>query len=89
LLVKGELRKRGGASLFHPTHPTNTGITVVVEDAFDLAELARDRADGMSLEEALEVQRARWMQTSDGRSAGGSPAPRSVLWHASGGSAGR
>ncbi|MGH2788168.1 MAG: DNA polymerase III subunit alpha [Actinomycetota bacterium] len=83
LLIKGELRKRGGASFVHKTDPTNTGITVVVEDAFDLAELARDRSSGMSVADALDKQRARW-------TIGAETIPRRpALWHSSGGSAGR
>jgi error-prone DNA polymerase len=92
LLIRGELRKRGGASRVHRTHRTNTGITVVVEEAFDLAELARDRAGGMAIPDALDKQRARWTQAGVGSSADGKagdgPA-RSSLWHSSGGSAGR
>ncbi|HEU4480844.1 MAG TPA: OB-fold nucleic acid binding domain-containing protein, partial [Actinomycetota bacterium] len=46
LLVRGILRKRGGASRRHRTDPRNVGVTIVAEELFDLAELARDRTDG-------------------------------------------
>ncbi len=82
LLFRGEVRKRGGASRTHRTHPRNVGVTVVVEEAFDLAELARDRAGGRSIEEALDRQRTRERTRT-----GTTSAPRK-LWHASGGSAG-
>jgi error-prone DNA polymerase len=87
LLVRGELRKRGGASLIHPTDPRNTGITVVVEEAFDLAELAADRASGLPLDEALERQRRR--QGRGALGAGGADRAPGKLWHSSGGSSGR
>jgi error-prone DNA polymerase len=90
LLVKGELRKRGGASLRFETDPTNTGITVVVEEAFDLAEVASARAEGLSLDLALDRQRRRQAGFAAGCSGNGSAlvAP-AKLWHSSGGSAGR
>ncbi|MEA2484935.1 MAG: error-prone polymerase, partial [Actinomycetota bacterium] len=52
-LVRGEVRKRGGASFIHTTDRRNVGITVVAEEVFDLAELAQDRKDGKSLADAL------------------------------------
>jgi error-prone DNA polymerase len=87
LLVRGVVRKRGGASLLYETDPTNTGITVVVHEAFDLAELARDRAGGHSLSAALGRQRKRAAAT--GLATGSSNGAPSKLWHSSGGSAGR
>jgi error-prone DNA polymerase len=88
LLVRGVLRKRGGASLIYRTDPVNTGITVVVDEAFDLAELSRDRAAGHSLAAALGRQRRRQAVTGLGTATGTEDAP-SKLWHSSGGSAGR
>ncbi|MFN2526625.1 MAG: DNA polymerase III subunit alpha [Actinomycetota bacterium] len=79
-VVRGVVRKRGGASRFHPTNAGNVGITVVAEEVFDLAELAEDRWAGGLLVAALERQRRRQILSS------GKP-PRK-LWHASGGSAG-
>ena len=86
LLFHGELRKRGGASLVHRTDARNVGVTVVVEEAFDLAEIWSDRAAGLSLNDAIERQR-----TKQRLGAGIDPdtAPSGRLWHASGGSAGR
>lgn len=81
LLFRGVVRKRGGASRIYRTDAKNVGVTVVVEEAFDLAEIAKDRATGMSAAEAVGRQRAR----EDRRT--GVPAPRR-LWHSSGGSAG-
>jgi error-prone DNA polymerase len=88
LLLRGVVRKRGGASLTHETDPNNVGITVVVNEAFDLAEVAKDRKAGHSLAAALGRQRRRQL--------GGQPdavegdlKPASKLWHSSGGSAGR
>ncbi|HEX2239808.1 MAG TPA: DNA polymerase III subunit alpha [Actinomycetota bacterium] len=81
-VVKGVVRKRGGASRFHPTDPGNVGITVVAEEVFDLAELAAAREGGASLTVALEQQRRRQSASSSSNS------PRK-LWHSSGGSAGR
>jgi error-prone DNA polymerase len=86
LLVKGELRKRGGASFTRDTQPGAVGITLVVEEVFDLSELAADRAEGLSLHEALDRQRA--LQAVGGAPNSAQEAP-SRLWHASGGSAGR
>ena len=86
LLVKGEVRKRGGASLVQEMDPDNVGVTVVAEEAFDLAELARAVDGGDSIEAALKRQRERQ------RAAGLSEPeqdPPARLWHASGGSAGR
>jgi error-prone DNA polymerase len=87
LAVKGEVRKRGGASLVHRTNPTNVGITVVADEVFDLAALGTDRRKGMSLAGALERQRR--MQEVQGLAHGGAEAAPSRLWHSSGGSAGR
>ncbi|HJR44007.1 MAG TPA: DNA polymerase III subunit alpha [Actinomycetota bacterium] len=87
LLMRGEVRKRGGASRIYETDASNVGLTVVVEEAFDLAELARDRKAGHSVNEALDRQRAK--QAHRGLDAGGANAAPGRLWHASGGSAGR
>ena len=87
LLMRGEVRKRGGASRLYETDPANVGLTVVIEEAFDLAELARDRKAGHSIAEALDRQRAK--QSESGLEGGGANAAPSRLWHASGGSAGR
>ena len=87
LLVRGVVRKRGGASLRYETDPTNTGITVVANEAFDLAELARDRAAGHSLSAAVGRQRKR--ATAAGLTNGSSNGTPGKLWHSSGGSAGR
>jgi len=86
LLFHGEVRKRGGASLVHRTEAGNVGVTVVVAEAFDLAEIWSDRAAGRSLTDALERQR-----TKQRLGAGIDPdtSPSGRLWHASGGSAGR
>ena len=86
LLFHGEVRKRGGASLVHRTDTHNVGVTVVVEEAFDLAEISSDRSSGLSIAEALEHQR-----TKQRLGAGIDPdtAPSGRLWHASGGSTGR
>jgi error-prone DNA polymerase len=88
LLVRGVLRKRGGASRIYTTDPTNTGITVVVDEVFDLAELSRDRAGGLALASALGRQRRRQALTGLGVGNGTTGAP-GKLWHSSGGSAGR
>ena len=85
LLFRGVVRKRGGASLTRTTHRDAVGITVVVEEAFDLAELARDQESGIGLHPALMRQRRRQAR---GAAAGPRPAP-AKLWHSSGGSAGR
>ena len=88
LLLRGVVRKRGGASMIHRTDPNNVGVTVVVNEAFDLAELARDRKDGHTVAAGLGRQRRR--QTFAGLEAGsGDLKPGSKLWHSSGGSAGR
>jgi error-prone DNA polymerase len=86
LLIHGEIRKRGGASLVHRTDARNVGVTVVVEEAFDLAEVYSDRAAGLSLAEAIERQRAKQRL---GAGIDPDTAPSGRLWHASGGSAGR
>jgi error-prone DNA polymerase len=84
LVVKGVVRKRGGASRLHETDPHNVGLTVVADEVFDLADLSATRKRGVTLADALararDLQRAR---TSP--AAGDTP----KLWHASGGSAGR
>jgi error-prone DNA polymerase len=94
LLVKGTLRKRGGASRVHRTAPGDVGTTVVAEEVFDLAELAADRAAGHSPAAALGRQRRRQAAAAAGTQQPGSglrqgEQPKSRLWHASGGSAGR
>ncbi len=86
LLVRGAVRKRGGASLVHTTDPSNVGITVVAQEVFDLVELARDRRV-QSLAASLGRQRRK--QTLTGLTAAGSEAAPTKLWHSSGGSAGR
>jgi error-prone DNA polymerase len=88
LLVKGVVRKRGGASFLHDTDATNVGITVVAQEVFDLAEVAADRKEGHSLAAALGRQRRKQTQATFGAPAGDLHPPRS-LWHSSGGSAGR
>ena len=85
LLVKGTLKKRGGASLRQRTDPHNVGITIVAEELFDLAEFAHDRAAGGTVLESLDRQRTK--QAATGLAP--SEQPPSRLWHASGGSAGR
>jgi error-prone DNA polymerase len=86
LLVKGVVRKRGGASRRHEME-ANVGLTVVAQEVFDLAELARDRDAGHSLAAALGRQRRRQAVTGLAPPSSDDPAPK--LWHASGGSAGR
>ncbi len=85
--MRGVVRKRGGASRRYETDPDNVGITVVVDEVFDLAELARDRNAGHSLAASLGRQRKK--QSFRGLDAAGSNKAPSRLWHASGGSAGR
>ena len=86
-LVRGRVRKRGGASLTHETDPTNVGITVVAFEVFDLAELAQDRKNGHSIAASLGRQRKK--QTFAGLTAPkGDLKPGTKLWHSSGGSAG-
>jgi error-prone DNA polymerase len=87
LLFKGIVRKRGGASRTHATDPSNVGITVVAQEAFDLAALAADRQDGHSVAAALGRQRK--IQAASGLGPGKSDDAPGRLWHASGGSAGR
>ncbi|MGH2701467.1 MAG: OB-fold nucleic acid binding domain-containing protein, partial [Actinomycetota bacterium] len=87
LLVRGVVRKRGGASLIHDMDPTNVGVTVVAHEAFDLAQLAADHKE-CSLATALGRQRKRQALT------GLAPVTAELgshgkLWHSSGGSAGR
>jgi hypothetical protein len=86
LLFRGEVRKRGGASLIHRTEAGNVGVTVVVEEAFDLAEIWSDRAAGLSVTDAIERQR---YKQRIGAGIDPDTAPSGRLWHASGGSAGR
>jgi error-prone DNA polymerase len=85
-VVHGYVRKRGGASRFHPTDPNNVGITVVAEEVFDLAELASDRNDGYSVIKALNRQRRKQALAAPAQ---GSRLPGPKLWHSSGGSSGR
>ena len=86
-LVRGRVRKRGGASLTHETDPTNVGITVVAFEVFDLAELAQDRKSGHTIAASLGRQRKK--QTFAGLTAPkGDLKPGTKLWHSSGGSAG-
>ncbi|HYN36267.1 MAG TPA: DNA polymerase III subunit alpha, partial [Actinomycetota bacterium] len=87
LLVRGEVRKRGGASLVQPMHPDNVGVTVVAEEAFDLAEIARALEAGDSLDAALKRQRIR--QEAAGLASTSSNDAPGRLWHSSGGSSGR
>jgi error-prone DNA polymerase len=86
LLVKGMVRKRGGASLLRTTDPRNVGITVVAQEVFDLVELARDRR-AHSLAASLGRQRRK--QTLTGLTVAGADDAPTKLWHSSGGSAGR
>ena len=86
LVVKGVVRKRGGASLIHPTNPRNVGLTVVAQEVFDLAELAADRRAGHSRATALGRQRRK--QAGAMQAPSGDLRPPARLWHSSGGSAG-
>ena len=87
LLFKGIVRKRGGASRRYETDGNNVGVTVVVQEAFDLAEIARDRSAGHSLAMALGRQRRKQSyRVLDTKGADSAP---TRLWHSSGGSAGR
>ncbi|HEX2295683.1 MAG TPA: OB-fold nucleic acid binding domain-containing protein, partial [Actinomycetota bacterium] len=88
LLFKGVVRKRGGASRTQRTDPRAVGITVVAQEAFDLAEVAADRNAGHSLAAALGRQRKLQAATGLGRTSDPGPA-YGKLWHSSGGSAGR
>ena len=98
LLFRGIVRKRGGASLTRRTDeaagiPDSVGITVVVEEAFDLAAIARDRETGVSIEDAVRRQRKKAAGAMVGPAAererpGATTVPPRKLWHASGGSAG-
>jgi len=94
LLVRGVVRKRGGASLTQAMNQTNVGVTIVAHEAFDLAELAADRRSGCTLATALGRQRKRQAMTglapvsAELKARGGQAAGRK-LWHSSGGSAGR
>jgi error-prone DNA polymerase len=86
LVVKGVVRKRGGASLHYETDPHNVGLTVVADEVFDLAAIASCRNGGVALEDALERQR----HLQGARAGALTPdAEPPKLWHASGGSAGR
>ncbi|MDQ4059003.1 MAG: DNA polymerase III subunit alpha [Actinomycetota bacterium] len=87
LLVRGVVRKRGGASLIHDMHPTNVGVTVVAHEAFDLAQLAADRKE-CSLASALGRQRKR-QATTGLAPVSAELGAHAKLWHSSGGSAGR
>ncbi len=87
LLVRGVVRKRGGASRIYETAPGNVGLTVVVNEVFDLAEVADDRKQGHSLAAALGRQRKK--QSFRGLDTSATDAAPGRLWHASGGSAGR
>ncbi len=86
LAVRGVVRKRGGASLIHPTNPRNVGLTVVAQEVFDLAELAADRRAGHSRATALGRQRRK--QAGGLHAPAGDLRPPTRLWHSSGGSAG-
>jgi error-prone DNA polymerase len=86
LLVRGEVRKRGGASRRFRMDPDNVGVTVVAEEAYDLAEIARDIKAGDTFEEAVAKQRAKQDASLPTAASNGAPAR---LWHSSGGSAGR
>ena len=88
LLFQGKVRKRGGASRIHATDAANVGITVVVEEAFDLAEISHDRRAGYSLNEALDRQRRKQAYRGLDATTATAAAP-TRLWHSSGGSAGR
>ncbi len=87
-LVRGRVRKRGGASYRYETDAHNVGLTVVALEVFDLAEVAQDRKHGHSLAAAIGRQRKKQIVA-------GLPAavpefqPPGRLWHSSGGSAGR
>lgn len=85
LVVRGIMRKRGGASRVWSTDPRDVGVTVVAEELFDLAELAHARAQGKTVDEAIAEQRKRCRAgiIEPGEQ------PPARLWHASGGSAGR
>ena len=85
LLVKGVLRKRGGASRTYRTKAGDVALTIVAEELFDLGEIARDEASGKDVAAAVTAQRARLRH---GLSIP-TEQPRARLWHASGGSAGR
>ncbi|HWL64552.1 MAG TPA: DNA polymerase III subunit alpha, partial [Actinomycetota bacterium] len=85
-VVRGVVRKRGGASRRHETDPDNVGITVVAEEVFDLAELAEDMNNGFSVRDALLRQRRK--QRAAGLAAAARRTPGGKLWHSSGGSAG-
>jgi error-prone DNA polymerase len=83
LVVRGVVRKRGGASRFYETDPNNVGLTVVADEVFDLADLSAARQRGAALADALAHQRGLQRART-------SPARRTPkVWHASGGSAGR
>jgi error-prone DNA polymerase len=94
LLVKGVVRKRGGASLIHEMDPTNVGVTVVAHEAFDLVEFAADRKEGRTPATALGRQRKRQAMTglapvaAELKAREGGTGPPRKLWHSSGGSAG-
>ncbi len=87
LVVRGVVRKRGGASLIHPTNPRNVGLTVVAQEVFDLAELAADRRAGHSRATALGRQRRKQAGAAL-HTTSGDLRPPARLCHSSGGSAG-
>jgi error-prone DNA polymerase len=78
-LIRGTLRKRGAGGA--------TGVSIVAEEVFDLAELATNRSAGATLAEAIARQRAR--QAAGGLARQTPPKAPSRVWHSSGGSAGR
>ncbi|MDQ4124230.1 MAG: hypothetical protein M3134_01335, partial [Actinomycetota bacterium] len=86
LLFKGIVRKRGGASRTQRTDPRAVGITVVAQEAFDLAELAAERKAGHSIAAALGRQRR--IQAATGLGGTKHDTARGRMWHSSGGSAG-
>ncbi len=89
LAVRGIVRKRGGASLRHPTDPKAVGVTVVVSEVFDLAELAADRRGGHSLAAALGRQRRKQaLGAASAPARADQPRVSGRPWHASGGSTG-
>jgi error-prone DNA polymerase len=86
LLVRGFVRKRGGATRTQTKMDLrNVGLTIVAEEAFDLAVAAEDLDKGMSVEAALARQRK--IARASVTPVETKPVPK--LWHASGGSAGR
>jgi error-prone DNA polymerase len=88
LVVRGIVRKRGGASLTHEMDSVNVGLTVVAHEVFDLAAFASDRDARHSRAAALGRQRRRQAVTGLAPLDPELGAP-GRLWHSSGGSAGR